>query len=134
MGITPSNPIYNNIDNIKIFQFILFTYVSSISFISLIIILILQLKKKKKGIISRTLKLITISEILNCIPKIINIFKNDEELYGRKKLNYTSNICYFQFIIQNYVDICTTLLSLIIAREIYYLHYINEISYLAKIN
>ncbi len=70
---------------------------------------------------------------MNCIPKIINIFKNDEELYGRK-MGYISNICYFQFIIQNYVDICTTLLSLIIAREIYYLHYINEISYLAKIN
>ena len=132
MGITPSNPIYNNIDNIKIFQFILFTYVSSITFISLIIILILQLKKKKKGIISRTLKLITISEILNCIPKILNTFKNEEELFGKKKFYYTSNICYIQFIIQNFVDICTPLLSLIIAREIYYLIDINELSYLGK--
>ena len=43
-----------------------------------------SIKKSKKIIIPNSLKLITISEILNCIPKIINIFKNDEELYGRK--------------------------------------------------
>ena len=57
MGITPSNPIYNNIDNIKIFQFILFTYVSSISFISLIIILILQLKNQKKNNNTKLIKI-----------------------------------------------------------------------------
>ena len=131
MGITPSNPNYDNISNVKIFQFILFTYVSSITFISLIIILFLQLKQQKKGIISSSLKLITVSEILNCIPKILNTFKDEEELFGKKK-NYTSNICYIQFILQNFVDICTPLLSLIISREIYYLIDMNELSYLGK--
>ena len=47
-------------------------------------------------------------------------------------MNYRSNICYVQFIIQNFVDICTPLLSLIIAREIYYLIDIDELSYLGK--
>ncbi len=69
---------------------------------------------------------------MNCIPKLLNTFKDDEELFGKIKMNYRSNICYVQFIIQNFVDICTPLLSLIIAREIYYLIDIDELSYLGK--
>ncbi len=128
MGITPSSPEYTP-RGPKVLQFSIFLFGGSISFIILIIILILQLKKNEKGIISRALKLITISEIINCIPKIINSFKTDKEKFKpSKKDPNTSTICYIQFIIQNCVDIITPLLSLIISREIYYLIDMNELS------
>ena len=132
MGITPSSPEYTPRET-KVLQFSIFLFGGSISFIILIIILILQLKKNEKGIISRALKLITISEIINCIPKIINSFKTDKEKFKPSKNDpNTSTICYIQFIIQNCVDIITPLLSLIISREIYYLIDMNELSYIGE--
>ena len=131
MGITPSNNIYS-ISSQKKFQFLTFLIGGSISLITLTIILILQLNKNEKGIISRTLKLITISEIINCIPKIINSFKSEREKFVPYSKTEVSNICYLQFIIQNFVDIVTPLLSLIIAREIFYLIEINELSFLGQ--
>ncbi len=130
MGITPSNSQYKT-NGIKTFQFIIFLFGGSISLLSLLIILFLQLNKNEKGIISRSLKLITISEIINCIPKLLNSFKSEKEKYDYYKIE-ASTICYIQFIIQNFVDICTPLLSLIIAREIYYLIDMNELSFFGQ--
>ena len=130
MGITPSNPQYKT-SGIKTFQFIVFLFGGSISLLSLLIILFLQINKNEKGIISRSLKLITISEIINCIPKLLNSFKSEKEKFEPNKTQ-PSTICYIQFIIQNFVDICTPLLSLIIAREIYYLIDMNDLSFFGQ--
>ena len=132
MGITPSSTDFTP-RNGKVPQFGIFLFGGSISFIILIIILILQLKKNEKGIISRALKLITISEIINCVPKILNSFKTDQEKFKPSKTDTNiTTICYIQFIIQNFVDILTPLLSLIISREIYYLIDMNELSYIGE--
>ena len=127
----------NNTDSLinpvqKKIQYLTYDIGGLITLIILLIILYLQIKKKEKGIISRSLILITISEIFNCIQKIINRFKENWELYANIRPEETSIICYIQFLIGNYVDIFTPLMSLIISREINYLVDMNELSSLGN--
>ena len=127
----------NNTDSLinpvqKKIQYLTYDIGGLITLIILLIILFLQIKKKEKGIISRSLILITISEIFNCIQKIINHFKGDWERYAKDRPEKTSIICYIQFIIGNYVDIFTPLMSLIISREINNLVDMNELSSLGN--
>jgi hypothetical protein len=90
-----------------------------ITMIVLIVLLDEQFKIEKKGIIVNSLIIMSFSEILNSIVKLINCLK--------KTIDKTY-ICYIQIQVSIFSDICTILMSLIISREITFLLHYNDFS------
>jgi hypothetical protein len=107
-------------------QNIIYFFGSFFSFILLILILIQQIRINKKGLIKNCLIIIAISEIINSIHNLIYFLKNINNT------NISEKICDIQKGIGTFSDICTPLMSLIIAREINYIMKNNDFSSFGK--
>ena len=92
---------------------------SGISLICLSYILIQSIiKTKKPSFIVEYLNLITISEILNCFAKLINLFKDKIE-HDKKESELSKRIGYAQLGFTLMSDISTVILSFMISLKIY---------------